>query len=986
MNKFIESSKFPIADINEFSASEKSGRKPPFWEMVFWPTRKPLVGARSIIAGALLDENLYGIDFPKLVRLISSRTPHRDNPQLTPILKEMFSKIKLLDPFAGFGSIPLEAVRLSLGEVVAVEFLPIAYVFLKAVLEIPKWAVDKGISGKLIEDVENWGKWIVEELKKDPDIQELYDPDVVVYIGTWEVKCPYCNKYTPLIGNYWLARVKGKGEKYKKLVWMEPIVEGDRIEIKVKDFHKEFKQSEIKAKVSKNTVETSTVSYNVPEANVNAKISLARCLHLHCNRVMPGKGNHWYVKQALKEWNENFEKYLNGEVDLEKLRHCPARLRILIKVKKNKEKKELEFESATEKDDEKLWRALEKLRTIWVDPDIPIEPVPTYENRRITPILGADKWFQFFNPRQLLILSKLIKLIREAGKKIEEKKLREGERKEEAFKYAEAITTYLAIALIKHANYNSIVTSTEPTQKFIRESLAFRGIAMTWNWIEEKPFVDIIGSFTRSLNSILEGLAYLVSAVSGSHSKVRVLLDDATSLGNFSTGKFDLIVTDPPYKDDVPYAEVSDFYYVWLKRALSDVENGMLKPRFYPEVFFECIDERCRSFTEIRTQWEKFAPLEISVSFGRAEFFKRMIGVDAGSDRDFKEKLGKAFRRMTELIKDDGLIVTYYAHTDPSAWTALIEAGWRKAGLRVTSAYVMVTESEHRVTARGKVALDASVVVVWRKGSGGVALLPHVEREALEESSRRVEKAIKTRDITFDINLFLKALAGALSVFTSYSKLIPEVSTSEIIDKAFSLALKGLVEGFYRCAGLRKSLDPYASTYLVLKLVTRTSRKDAGSRKVEAKFSRGRVDRIFAVLIGTLGGIKVNDLITSRILTKSGKELELLEPEAERLEESAIRRALEVLLHEKGLDLSKPETFKTSIDALHYLELKALQLTSEHFRKLYEVMESNPKISPKVLEAIELAKVLYLVLPDSDPEKICCRRILSHLNLLQLVV
>jgi putative DNA methylase len=586
---------------------------------------------------------------------------------------------------------------------------------------------------------------------------------------------------------------------------------------------------------------------------------------------------------------------------------------------------------------------------------------------------------------------KLVKLLREAGKKIEKEKLREGWGDEEAFKYAEAVITYLAIALVRLANFNSIVNIwnagsflTNKTQS----SLTFKGIAMTWNWCDTNVIYEEGNQYSihGNINSIIRGLKYLISAVSGTHSKVRVLLNDATSLDNLSAEKFDLIVTDPPYRDDVPYAEVSDFYYVWLKRALSDVENGMLKPRFYPEVFFECIDERHRIFTEIRTQWEKFAPLEISVSFGRAEFFKRIIGVDAGSDRDFKEKLGKAFRRMTELIKDDGLIVTYYAHTDPSAWTALIEAGWRKAGLRVTSAYVMVTESEHRVTARGKVALDASVVVVWRKRSGGVALLPRVEREALEESSRRVEEAIKTRDITFDINLFLKALAGALSVFTSYSKLIPEVNTSEIIDKAFSLALKGLVEGVYRCAGLRRPLNPYASAYLVLKLVTRTGRKDAGSRKVEAKFSRGRVDRTFAVLIGTLGGIKVNDLITSRILTKSGKELELLEPEAERLEESAIRRALEVLLHEKGLDLSKSETFKTSIDALHYLELKALQLTSEHFRKLYEVMESNPRISPKVLEAIELAKVLYLVLPDSDPEKICCRRILSHLNLLQLVV
>jgi putative DNA methylase len=968
--------------VSEESAREKGGGgRPEFWEMVFWSTRKPLIGARCVIAGALLDSSVDPREFYTITRLFSKKVAHRENPRVPPSMRERLSKMRFLDPFAGFGSIPLEAVRLGIGEVVAVELLPTAYVFLKSVLEIPKWAVDKGLDDELIKDVGGWGGWVLEKLREDLDVKELYDPDVAVYIGTWEVKCPYCGKYTPLVGNWWLARVKG-AEKYERLAWMQPAIINERVETQVIDLNKELRLKEIQARVSENTVETSKGTYRIPEANINAKVSLARCLH--CNRVMPGKGDQWLVKEALREWNDKLEKYLNGEVSLEELKSSTARPRLLAKARIIN--KDLEFEPATTKDEEKLWKALEKLKTIWGDPDIPTEPIPTYENRRITPILGAEKWYQFFNPRQLLTLVKLVKLVREVGKRVEEEKLREGWSKEEAHKYAETITTYLAIALVRLVNFNSIVNTwysgsllTNKTQS----SLSFRGIAMTWNWCDINTTYEEGNqySITGNIGSIIRGLSYLFKAVASSSSSVRVLLDDATSLSKLGDEKFDIVVTDPPYMDDVPYAELSDFYYVWLKRALSDVENGVLKPRFYPEAFFECMDRECVSYAEVRTQWERFAPMEISVNLGRTEFFGRVRGVRAGSDEDFRERLGKAFMRMADLLRGNGSIITYYAHTDPSAWEALVDAGWRRAGLRVTAAYVIATESETRATARGKVALDASVVVVWRKEVGNAGLLHEVERRALEEASKRVEEAIRTKGATLDMNLFLRSLSAVLSVYTSHSKLVPEISTRELTERAFSLALRGLVEGVYKHAGLEKPLDPYASTYLVLKLITRAGGVSPGSRgRREEGYRRGRVDRSFASLLGVFSGLNVNSLIASGVLARGKNELELLEPEPDALTESAIRKALEVLLHEKGLDPSKPETFKTSIDILHYLELLAIQLTSDQFKKLFEDLELK---NPRVSESVNLARVLYTVLPDKDSEKICCRRILHHLGLLR---
>ncbi|MEM4035906.1 MAG: DUF1156 domain-containing protein, partial [Fervidicoccaceae archaeon] len=175
---FLESDSFPVQAVNESARREKKGgAKPPIWEMVFWWTRKPLITARSIILGAVLDDSTSPETFVEVARLNAERSPHRENPRVPPQLAAKLREMSLLDPFAGFGSVPLEAIRLGVGRVVAVELLPTAYVFLKAVLEYPKWATDNGLGNQLARDLEKWGMWVVEQLRRDPDVVELYDED-----------------------------------------------------------------------------------------------------------------------------------------------------------------------------------------------------------------------------------------------------------------------------------------------------------------------------------------------------------------------------------------------------------------------------------------------------------------------------------------------------------------------------------------------------------------------------------------------------------------------------------------------------------------------------------------------------------------------------------------------------------------------------------------------------------------------------------------
>ncbi|MEM0377678.1 MAG: DUF1156 domain-containing protein, partial [Thermofilum sp.] len=685
--RFIESEKFPFWEISEAAAVEKGPGRPPHWEMVFWWTRKPLISARAIIAGCLLPKDTNPKAFLRNIGIGGKKKAAHSNP---PFYR--FPGVKLLDPFAGFGSIPLEAMRLGL-EATAVELLPTAYVFLKAVLEYPA-----KYGRKLVEDVEKWGQWVIEQLKNDPLIKELYDEDVAVYIGTWEIKCPHCGRWTPLVGNWWLARVKGdKG--YKRLAWMEPAVEDSEVRIRVVDLNRILGDRAVSsAQVSRTRVVAGGREFRVPEANIEARRERATCLLCHqpIIQVDPQTGKHYtdaknlpkevrerlegYVKYAIKTFNQSLE-----QEDITPL----ARQRLLVKVKVKDG--DLEFEPCVEKDQEKLELARREVKKMLQegDPDIPVELTEPYcSSTYHTIVWGIDKFYKLFNPRQLLTLVKLVKLIRETGKKIEEEKQEKGLNKKETLEYVEAVLAYLAIVLTRYVDYNSLCTVWNyggrlPAQ--VAHTLSMRGIAMMWNWGDVSPFIKMsgTGTFSSNIDKAVKMLSYLVSKTDDNNGlrNIAIVLDDATILNKLNLNEqADLIVTDPPYYDDVPYAELSDFYYVWLKRTLSDVKNGRLVPRFLPEAFFERVGD---SWVEVSTQWEKYALSEVSLNPPR-------LGPHATYEdgvRHFQSLLSASFVTMASRLVDGGLLVTYYAHTDPNAWKALLKAGWEAAGLRITNAF-----------------------------------------------------------------------------------------------------------------------------------------------------------------------------------------------------------------------------------------------------------------------------------------------------------
>ncbi|WP_457752831.1 DUF1156 domain-containing protein, partial [Thermococcus sp.] len=828
----------------------------------------------------------------------------------------------------------------------------------------------------------------------------LYDEDVAVYIGTWEVKCPHCGKWTPIVGNWWLARVKDSKGKYQRLAYMKPKRTENDIEIEVVDlnrivgdvsnakvdtrkgeivFEDEEVVKKLKSKIERGEVDAKirktdgkeVIVFDVPKSNMESRRQQAFCLN--CGNVMrfvDESGNHYtgkkgegefYVKFALKKYHQGDESY--------------ARQRLLVKVKI--EDRDLVFEPATKEDNVKLERAKEKVKSLLEkgDPDIPREQIAPYGTIGIGGYLfitlyGFDQWYKLFNPRQLLTLVKIVKLIREVGKKVEEEKLKEGWDEKKAFEYAEAVATYLSMALVKFADYDSSVCRLHPTNPRgvdVANTISNRGISMQWNFTEENPLqpnANISGSFVNSgafskmFGGIRRGLTYLTTALAPSSQKtsteitqtntVEVLQGDATSL-SFDE-PFDVIVTDPPYAGDVPYAELSDFYYVWLKRALSDVKDGKLIPRFHKTAFFKKIGKKYR---EIEVQWKEISKKEISYNPGRfAEYENR----NRIAQEHFKNLFTQAFIAMKNNLKENGLLVTYYAHTSLEAWATLIEAGWQGAKLQITTAIPLSTESATSIVSRGKLSLDTSIIAVWckvkRDGKKVVDVRDFVEytdpytgevkkvrfTEKIQLIAEEKAKQLLAHGYT-GLDLLYGVIASALSVITEYEEVQrygTKLPVLEILEKyVYPASAQAIAKALAQEVHGRVS-SKEALFYLLAKLL----------------FGKAKVSSNDVVLLSIATETNSRELISSKILLEkkegSSKYYQLNSPQSDNLTK------LEAFLKSRGIDIANPKP-KNAIDALHLLEYYAKRYPKSEFRRRYD--ELKQKYQSLVEEATNLALI-----------------------------
>jgi adenine-specific DNA methylase len=537
---FIETT-FPVKAVSEQSAREKNIRHGHISTLHIWWARRPLAASRATIYAALTPEPKDEIERITRAEFIAelSRWENSLNPYYIERARKEIQAAnggtppRVLDPFGGGGSIPLEALRLGC-ETYASDLNPVAVLIEKATLEFsqkygrpekrkeqtPVGEVEREVN-PLLEDVKRWGEWVLEEARKE--IGRFYPPDPdgsipVGYIWARTVRCqnPACGAEIPLMRQTWLAK------KEKKKVALRIVPSGTAVEFEI--------------------AEGEEIDFDPVEGTVARAKAICPC----CRSGLTDK-------EVLKQFQEGRA----GQRMVAVVLHHPGR-------------KGKAYRLATEKDMEvfqEAERCLEQKREeLWdrwgfdpvPDEDLPPKNTLGFRVQRY----GILKWGDLFNPRQKLALITFANKVRQAH----ELMLAEGYDEE----YARAVATYLALGVDRLVNRTSQqnvwnVFAEKAEQVFLRQALP-----ILWDYCEINTIgVQGWGKQFSYIKIVLDNLS-ISNIMSPS-----IIQSSATSLP-YPDNFFDAVVTDPPYYDNVPYSYLSDFFYVWLKRTVGDL---------YPDLF-----------------------------------------------------------------------------------------------------------------------------------------------------------------------------------------------------------------------------------------------------------------------------------------------------------------------------------------------------------------------------------------------------------------
>ncbi len=447
----------------------------------------------------------------------------------------------MLDPFSGGGSIPLEALRLGC-EAHAVEYNPVANLILKCTLEFPqKYGKKKKVKEKdtfgleiekdtipLLEDVKKWGKWVLNEAKKEignfyPQDKDGFVPVGYIWARTIPCQNPTCNAKIPLMRQFWLAKKKNKK------VALYPYTEDGEVKFKiVGDGYEKMPDGfdPSKGTVSRAIATCPVCGYTV-EANTTRKLFQKK------------KASQRLIAVVLHKQGRSGKTYrLATEKDTEIFKKAEEYL---------KEKRE-------------------KLMQEWgIDP-VPDEEVlnKCHEVDRL-PMYGMKKWGDIFNSRQKLALITFTEKVRLAY----EKMIKEGVEED----YAKAVVGYLGLFLSRFTSYHCVLVPWQPGYEKVQRAFSRQALGMTWDYTEINPMSDNVGNWQGLFSDIQDTLSHLTQIPSSPIPKITQ--SSATELP-YPDNFFDAVFTDPPYYDNVNYSVLSDFFYVWLKRSVGD---------FFPELF-----------------------------------------------------------------------------------------------------------------------------------------------------------------------------------------------------------------------------------------------------------------------------------------------------------------------------------------------------------------------------------------------------------------
>jgi putative DNA methylase len=323
-------------------------------------------------------------------------------------------------------------------------------------------------------------------------------------------------------------------------------------------------------------------------------------------------------------------------------------------------------------------------------------PAPNSRGLSAVVRYGWDRFASLFNARQLLTLSTLTRLTREAAAEV---------KSHQPVEYAIAIGTYLGVGVSRFSDFNSVLCTWNYTGgRGVGHTFTRQALPVVWDYPETSPFNSLGANWNASVEAAVDTIRLIGQSALG-----KPVRGNATGLA-FESESIECFVTDPPYYDSVPYGDLSDFFYVWLKRALTDL---------HPELFRTPLTPKAQELIAYYGE-------------GQRTVNKTPSWYEAG--------MGSAFAELFRVLDRNGTGVVMFAHKTTAAWEALI-GGLLHSGLIVTASWPLHTERKARMVARNAAALASSVSLVCRKRheTAGSGLWDDVRQELKTVAQERLD-------------------------------------------------------------------------------------------------------------------------------------------------------------------------------------------------------------------------------------------------------
>ena len=767
--KLIEVS-LPLEDINRESAREKSIRHGHPSTLHLWWARRPLAAARAVLFAQLVDDPSSHPDkFPteqdqtterERLHNIIRELVKWENINNTALYKAAHQEIlnstdgnppPILDPFAGGGTIPLEAQRLGL-EAHASDLNPVAVLINKALIEIPpkfagqapvfpgavasRMGAWPGATG-LAEDVRRYGEWMrdrayerIGHLYPKAVLADGSEATVIAWIWARTVRCPNpaCGIEMPLVRSWWLSKKRGK-ETY--------------VVATVVDDATDLSGKRVRYAIGKGVGAA-------PGANADG--------------TMTGRGNSVCISCRTAVTSGQTKTY--GAVQgfgahLMAVVAEGARQRVYL-----------------EPSAQHMQVSIVERPEVLPDQELGVDPKNIW-----TQPYGLRTFADLFTNRQLTALTTFSDLVSEAREQVLADALAngldEGARLEQggvgASAYADAIATYLGFGVSKATDYHNSLCAwrSDVKNEGIGHLFSRQAIPMIWDFTEGNPMSQSSGNLRDQYVWIAKSLASLPAK-----GRVHVSQADASTRA-YSRA---LVSTDPPYYDNIGYSDLSDFFYVWLRRSIGSVHPELLSTMLVPKA------------EELVANAYRHGGAEPAAAFFEQGFERVFASARTDASGDYPIAVFYAFKQQ-ELEKE-GIAST--------GWATVLE-GMIRGGWAITATWPMRTEMGNRMIASGTNALASSIVLALRPRSieaeavsrgGFIAALKAELPSALEEMQQ---------GSIAPVDLAQSTIGPGMGVFSRYARVIDSDGSNMSVKTALALINQVLDEVLSEQDG---ALDP----------------------------------------------------------------------------------------------------------------------------------------------------------------------------------